>query len=132
MCNRSIPNFKFCGELSSPWEPFRLQGLVLAEGIRLGPPPLARPAERSQIPWWEGGEGRRMAWGAGRRPRVGHVGGGSTCGFLQSRHPTWKAFLAGVDGGAGPLAALPGVAVAGPSRSGPPAHFLPSGTSEKN
>lgn len=52
--------------------------------------------------------------------------------FLQSHHPAWKAFLAGVDGGAGPLAALPGVAVVGPSRSGPPAHFLPSGTSEKN
>ena len=41
-CVRSIPNFKFFGELSLPREPFRPRGLVSAEGIRLGPPPLAR------------------------------------------------------------------------------------------
>ena len=81
------------------------------------------------------GEGARGAgWrGDGWGPRgAGRVGEGSTCGFSQSRHPAWKAVLAGADGGAGPLAALPGVAVAGPSRSGPLARFLPSGTSEKN
>lgn len=73
-----------------------------------------------------------MAWGRAVALKSGPCWGRKHMWFLQSHHPAWKAFLAGVDGGAGPLAALPGVAVVGPSRSGPPAHFLPSGTSEKN
>lgn len=86
MCNRSIPNFKFRRELSLPWEPFRLQGLVLAEGIRPGPPPLARLKVLDSVV----GEGARGAGrcGQGRRPRGrARIGEGSTCGFCSLAIP---------------------------------------------
>ena len=81
-----------------PWEPFRLRDPVMAEGIHLGPPPLAQPAGRSSIPWWERGQGAQDGVGTGGGPeeratsgKEAHVGFSSLI-ILRGR-PSWPAWM---------------------------------------
>lgn len=99
-----------------PREPFRPRGLVSAEGIRLGPPPLARRLKGLRFCGGTGGEG----WGTAAEERAasGKEARLDFCSLIIPRgrpsRPAWMECRA--------AGALPGMAVEGPRRSQPPAH----------